>query len=540
MKLRDYQRDIYEQVLATHENALVQLETGAGKTPIEAALSKQAKYSMLVAHRITLVRQLSEKLAAFKLEHDIVGTEHTRRRCHAAHVQHGRSYIKRGHGRRLAVSIDSLSERALARIDTSAPWLIIIDEAHHVLPDNKWGKLHSLFPNARIVGFTATPARMDGESLHTSNGGLFDCLIQARGLENNGVRELIERGYLADFVAYAAPKPPGGFMDPEEPRRHDGPQKLDYASGRILLDSDPVREYQRRAAGTKAILMAPAIKNAELFAKAFIAAGIPAAAIHSTMSAARVARVLDDFARGKILVICNVDMIGEGFDMPDVQTLIIATQTKSFPRYRQWVGRVLRPSPAKPRAILIDLTSMIPAHGLPDEPVVWDLLTPPVGKCPAMIPCDSCGAYYKLRLHHCSECGAENEYLTRGAPLGNYEFDVKILDREIVELERTVIDQARIMERRRTEIIWPNYPEFGGMIGSVVSALRRWFVESLQAASVPVDAINDFLESEAAANYKWWMQHFTAADMKSGHGAKARAARAVQIFKQWQQALTTH
>jgi len=555
MELRDYQRDILDQLLATEANALVQLETGAGKTPVEAALSQHAEHSILVAHRITLVRQLSEKLAAFRLEHDIVGTEHTRRRCHASHAQHGRSYIVRGHSKRLAVSIDSLNKRVLSRINTQAPWLIIIDEAHHVLPGNKWGKLRRLFPNARIVGFTATPARMDGESLHVSNGGLFEELIQARGLENNGVRDLIERGYLADFVAYAAPKLKPETLngtvafdendrpyliedfqstDKQRPERPTIPVGLDYRAGTIWLNADPVKEYRRRADGTKAIVMAPAIKNAELFAKEFVTAGIPAAAIHSTMTASRVARILDDFARDKVRVICNVDMIGEGFDMPNVHTLIIATKTRSFPRYRQWVGRVLRPSPGKQRAILIDLTRMIQAHGLPDEPVVWDLLNPPVGKCPLMLPCDECGVYYKVRLHHCPECGAENAYLMKGKSLGNYEFDVEVLDRQLVEMERKAISEERLRERRCTEIIWPDYNrDPGGMIGKTIDALRKWLVETVRKAKVEVETINAFLESEQATDYRWWMQHFTATDMKNGVGSKARTEKALKIFRQW-------
>ncbi|MFD2404943.1 DEAD/DEAH box helicase [Azorhizophilus paspali] len=162
---------------------------------------------MLVAHRNILIQQISEKLAAFGLDHDTISTEHTRRRCMLAHRPHGRNYIRRGHATRRVASIASLvSARRHGRleIDTAAPWLIVIDEAHHVVPDNQWGQLREIFKNARIVGFTATPARMDGESLHVSKGGLFERLVQAEALGNDSVRVLIERGYLSDFVCYAA------------------------------------------------------------------------------------------------------------------------------------------------------------------------------------------------------------------------------------------------------------------------------------------------------------------------------------------------
>lgn len=562
MQLRDYQQSILAQLQASDDNALVQLDTGAGKTPIEAALAAWSPHCMIVAHRVTLIAQISEKLAAFGLDHDTVSTEYTRRRCMASHRKHARNHIRRGHAKRLAVSIDSLHAQlargALSHIDLQAPWLVIVDEAHHVIPDNKWGALRQLLPNARIVGFTATPGRMDGESLHVSKGGLFDSLVQAEGLGDDSARVLIERGYLSDFVVYAPPKGQavaiyddaaqlesavvadmiaatqsaalGIDFVPAAGRSDSRPRGLDYDTGRLVLLGDPVKEYRRRANGTQAIVMCPAIKNAEQFAQAFRDAGVPAGAIHSTMPQSQVTRTLDAFSQGRVRVICNVDMIGEGFDMPAVQTLIIATQTASFPRYRQWVGRVLRPAAGKPRAIIIDLTRQVEAHGMPDEPVKWDLLDPP--KCPKHcvgIPCDDCGAYYKMRMRECPHCGAENRWLKTGEALGNFEFDVQMLDNGLVQAERIALRAERIVERRRTEVIWPAFSDPTGMLGRVVGELRSWFVGGLVSAGVQPLQINEFLESKDAAGLDFWLQHFTAADLKS-----SKATKASKVFKQWQ------
>ncbi|MFC0708476.1 DEAD/DEAH box helicase family protein, partial [Azorhizophilus paspali] len=100
MKLRDYQTDILKQLQASTSADLVQLDTGGGKTPIEAALAAWAPRILLVAHRNILIQQISEKLAAFGLDHDTISTEHTRRRCMLAHRPHGRNYIRRGHATR--------------------------------------------------------------------------------------------------------------------------------------------------------------------------------------------------------------------------------------------------------------------------------------------------------------------------------------------------------------------------------------------------------------------------------------------------------
>lgn len=556
MKLRDYQQALLEQLQASPHNDLVQLDTGAGKTPIEAALAATAPLCLLVAHRNILITQISEKLAAFGLLHDTISTEHTRRRCIAAQRKHGRSFIQRGHATRLVCSIQSLLaqlERGAAQLDFAAPWLIVIDEAHHVIPDNMWGRLRTLFPAARIVGFTATPARMDGESLHISNGGLFDSLLQAPALGSNSVRTLIERGYLSDYVVYAGrpPKQPPLTQAQEEaiyermmletlqdaqrtapphanPTRRSAPTGLDWDGHTLTLDAHPVAAYQRIASGTQAIVMCPAISNAEEFADSFKAAGVPAACIHSGMTSAGIARVLDAFASGRVRVLTNVDMVGEGFDLPAVQTLIIATRTASFPRYRQWVGRVLRPAAGKKQATIIDLTSQVPAHGMPCDPVVWDLLHPPCGlsslRC---APCIECGAYYPSKLPQCPHCGAANALHDR-AQLGGYHFDIRLLDWSVVQTARAQIDAEKAQERRRTTVIRPDWTFGSGLINSTVTALRDWFIESLQSAGIAPAKINDFIESDAAKNRDFWMQHFTAADIKRGSKNKAK-----EVYQQW-------
>jgi superfamily II DNA or RNA helicase len=560
MQLRDYQRDIFEQLAAGCSNDLVQLDTGAGKTPIEAALAQWAPRVLLVAHRNVLIQQISEKLAAFSLEHDTISTEHTRRRCIAAHRAHGRGYIRRGHSTRIVASMQSIVaaiRHCRFNVDTTLPWLIVIDEAHHVVPDNMWGMLRTLFPASRIIGFTATPARMDGESLHVDKGGLFDRLVQARQLGNDSARALIDRGYLSGFRAYAA-RTTYNIVDSmswqERERKEDldrmldaygmpaddGQRRafrhvgrggsLDWNGGVLELAGDPVEEYKRLALGSRAILMAPAIMNAEAFAREFRAAGISSACINSTQSPSDIARLLDAFRAGQIRVLTNVDMVGEGFDLPACDTLIIATRTASFPRYRQWCGRVLRPATGKECATIIDLTGMIAQHGMPDEPVEWDLLNPPCGpKTKRHVPCQECGAFFLFKLENCPECGWQNEWLDRpsGFAPGSYQFDIKLIDqsyRGFVIRERR---EAQNAERMRTEMLRP-YDGFGGdIIGRTLNAMSSWFPRQLLEAGVSIADINQFLCSQAARDRAFWMRNFTRADIESG------GAKAVKVYEKW-------
>ncbi|HEY9746750.1 MAG TPA: DEAD/DEAH box helicase [Oculatellaceae cyanobacterium] len=557
MELRDYQVDILGQLTSATTDDIVQLDTGAGKTPIQAALADWSQYTLLVAHRNILIQQISEKLAAFGLEHDTISTEHTRRMCMLEHKKHGGNYIKRGHKTRLVASMQSIVSAIRYNrltIDTDLPWLIVIDEAHHAIPDNMWGQLRTLFPNSRIIGFTATPARMDGESLHVDKGGLFNRLVQAKQLEGNSASILIERGYLSPFKVFAARtsynvaermtadeidrkaehdaklEAMGEYVDTGQRRvfsnKKDG---LDWESGVLELMGDPVEEYKRHSPGKRAILMAPAIKNAELFAKEFRAAGIPAACINSTQSHTEIARLLDAFRTGRCLVLANVDMVGEGFDLPACDTLIIATRTASFPRYRQWCGRVLRVDPSKEFATIIDLTGMCALHGMPDDAVKWDLLNPPrAPQSPRHVPCNDCGLFFKFKLENCPQCGWENSWLrgSDGFSPGSYQFEIRLIDqsyRGFVLRERQTAKNAEIMKT----VMQRPYDGFGGdLVGRTLNRLSVWFPEALRDAGISVADINKFIASPDARSRSFWISNFSAKDLNS-------LEKALKVYKKW-------
>lgn len=560
MILRSYQRDIFEQLTASCSNDIVQLDTGAGKTPIEAALAEWAPRILLVAHRNILITQISEKLAAFGIEHDTISTEHTRRRCMSAHRQHGRNYIRRGHQTHLVASMQSIiaaKRHHRLKIDTGAEWLIVIDEAHHVVRDNMWGQLLDIIQNHRLIGFTATPARMDGESLHIEKGGVFDRLVQAESLRENSTRTLIDAGYLSGFKAftpvyaeqewerkmredpeYAILMEEIAYDDTETRERRsekkssfDGIAALDYKTGILQLCADPVACYKSMALGKPTILMAPAISNAEEMAEQFRAELISAACINSTQTPAEIARLLDAFKTGQIKVLTNVDMVGEGFDLPACKCLIIATRTTSFPRYRQWCGRVLRPDDSGEPAVIIDLTDMCIDHGLPDEPVKWDLISPPCGPLTKrQVPCEKCGYYFDFKLECCPECGAPNRWLDGEsifAP-GSFHFDIRVIDHKYVSL--VMQDRRRKKEEQRLhhELLMMSHNFGSDAVGHTINKLAQLFPKKLKDGGVPIYDINTFLQSSEARDRQFWMRNFTAQDLRLDSPAKA-----VRVYKKW-------
>lgn len=528
MRLRDYQKDIFRQVEACTGHPLVQLDTGAGKTPIIAALAAKSIRCIVIAHRNQLVIQASEKLAAFGVEHDTVSSEYTRRRAILRHRRAGLGRpIRRGHTTHIVASLLSLLgllERDPQAIDTAADWLIIIDEAHHVQPDNMWGSLKTLFKRSKIVGFTGTPARYDGGPLHVDMGGLFTELIQAESLRQDSDRILTEQGYLSDFAAIWPAC------------------ALSSAPGELAIAGDPVATYRKKALGRRAIAICASVANARDQAESFRSAGVSADYIAYDLGVVTVENTLDRFAHGEIDVLCAVDMISEGFDMPEAEVLILIARTGSFVRFRQWTGRVRRPKADGRKALIIDLVGLLLEHGMPDTPVIWDIKNPPLlAHKLQQFPCEACDTFYPAANKTCPHCGAANPFFAR--PDGVGEFFIKIrryLDSHLLErmegdLRRQAMDdrQRALDERMKSEIIVPAaLRQLRGKdaISSGVFQLTQWSVDSLQDRGFNIYEINCFLNDPEVQKAEWWVKRFTMADMRHPGGPE----KLNKVFAKWQ------
>lgn len=520
MKLRDYQTDILSKVkksVLSGENPLVQLDTGAGKTPIIAALCAQFENTIVLTHRNELAVQASDKLAAFGIEHDFVGTKSTRQRASFRHHVngHGRGLIV-GSKNCIVASVQSLISWDNAKkfhVNQDKNWVVLIDEAHHALAENMWGDVGRILKNRQFVGFTGTPARLDGEPLHQEKGGLFSCLIQAESLKKNSTRTLMERGFLADYIAFS-PADPSQFT-------------FDYEKKQVA--GSVVGAYKKHADGTKAICLCVSIKAAKILAKEFSSAGIPSMSISSDMGQSSINRVLDFFADGRIKVMCAVDMVSEGFDCPDAETLICTNFTKSFVRYRQWVGRVLRPSDGKV-ARIIDMCGLIYEHGMPDDDVVWDILNPPVRSQKLQhIPCTCCKQFFKASASACPHCGAENEVFNRGSGKVS-RYLIERLDLSLIEQERQAISLELQKKELEERIVMPYFGAEYGAIGSAVAKIRLKFVAALEDLGITFSEINKFLRSQECKDHDFWVNRFTIAHLNQHEKFRMKS---LKEFQKW-------
>lgn len=507
--LRDYQQSLVTLSCATPGNVLIQADTGSGKTRVLAEIAKIHQQVICIAHRNILIKQSSRELARFNIKHEVIATTHTRRLCMTEHRRIGGNWL--GKSSKWVSSIDSLlsrQRRGLLTLDTQAAWLIIVDEAHHMIDDNKWGKLTEIFPNARIIGATATPCRLDQVSLARGHGGVFDALIQAPELQQDSVKTLIKQGYLSDFKAYSLPE----RIDSRKLMlgQHDYTYKsLIEATNEVQFEmaGDAVKHYKRLASGKQALVFCVNIDIAKETAKHFKASGIASASIHSKMGSAEVARVFDLFERRVIQVLCNVDMIGEGVDIPAIEALIMLRKTASFGLYRQWCGRSLRPESGKDHAILIDHVGNILTHGLPDQHISWNLNNPPQAKKSNLMPCPKCLLIMHAWLLTCPECGA----VISRASVGYGQANVRYIDVNLVLMKRDTIDRE-LRENTVLDIRECAERLAPGVLGDAIHQIRLWFADSL-SDQLSIKALNDFFKATARATF--WMDNFRWQDVKT-------------------------
>ncbi len=530
--LRNYQKEIEEgahRALSSGLNTLIQADTGAGKTRILAAIACRYNNVLLVAHRNTLVSQLSLEFAKAGLQHGMLTAKTTRRRAELLHRRHlGKSAISTTAGRYVC-SVDTIlsqARRNTLNIDCSKSWLIIVDEAHHMVEENKWGKLCAIFRNSLVLGATATPARLDGVMLRRGNGGVFDILVQAESLKNGSVEKLITGGFLSPFKCYGI-----------EPRININALvmgKHDYTSVSLISETenhaqamagDAVEHYRRLANGKRAVAFCVSIEFAELTAEMYRKSGISSAAIHSKMGRTEIDRIFDLFESGQIQVLCNVDMTGEGVDIPAIEVLIMLRKTASLTLYRQWIGRSLRPCTGKDFAIIIDHADNVRKHGLPDGDIEWSLDRNPAEQKSNLMPCPGCRALVKAWEAVCPECG---EVFKSESGAGNQKSAVYI-DYQLVEIYRT-----REAQESRDNAIAITIPaeqiahliKNGGKASEITTRVALWFFDNIKENVTRKQAENFFFKYN---NMQFWASNFTLEEIK-----KPNEKKCMRVFNEAQ------
>jgi superfamily II DNA or RNA helicase len=417
IKLRPYQSELKSQIFQAwncgYRNVLLVLPTGMGKTKtfcslvIDTLVGPNALRTSIMVHRKELVQQICLTLAEEEIPHNIIASrKDIAGIIKAERRMFGRQFYNQ-HSPVSVISVDTL----ISRQDTYKTWCdsvqqVITDEAAHVLRENKWGKALALFKNARGLGVTATPERLDRKGLGSHADGVYDVMVQGPT-----TRWGIQNKFLSK---YKIAVPPSDFAQ----HLKEGSDTSDYskqamieASNKSKIVGDVLEKYIQFAMGKQAIYFATDVVTAKKMAQQFCDKGIPAKALDGTTADSERLEALIQFREKKIKVLFNVDLFDEGLDVPGIEVVGMARPTKSLGKFLQMIGRGLRLAEGKEFMILIDHVGNIKHHGFPDDVRNWtlDRITKRGSKTNFTRICGNvtCNAPYDRALTECPWCGFE-------------------------------------------------------------------------------------------------------------------------------------
>jgi len=393
-----------------HKRLLLQAPTGAGKTVIAGEIIRSAvgkgKTSIFLVHRRVLAQQSSNKLTEAGVDHGMLMAGHApvTRFVTVASIQTMMSWCeKRG----------------------IHPWpacdILIIDECHRSMSP-LYGKIIEHYPEAIVIGLTATPARGDGQGL----GDLYDTMVQCPSIS-----ELISQGFLVPPILYAPTQPDlsgvsvraGDYVESELASAMDKPK----------LVGDVVENFGRICPDRKAIVFASSVAHSIHIAEEFNRAGVNAAHVDGKTPQDEREEIDRKHRSGEIQVVSNCAVYIEGYDNPGIDCCILARPTKSVVMYLQMLGRAIRCFPGKKDSIIIDHAGAVYEHGFPEEYDDWELTTGKVApnkiqekrkaKEAHPITCKNCFTIYKGRPI-CPTCGTLHEVNGRGVEVIDGELGI--------------------------------------------------------------------------------------------------------------------
>ncbi len=445
MELREYQKQLEKTVhdmwAQANINIGLVLPTGAGKMVLlTKILADHVGYAIVIVHRVELVSQLSQALAQWGVYHNIIAQKVSIQNIVNIHMYRFKRTFYNSQSKIYVAGIDTL----LRLKPYQNEWmqkisLIIQDEAHHVLKKNKWGKVLQLFPDCKGLYPTATPCRADGNGLGRQSDGVLDIL-----LEGPKMRELIKMGFLTEYLIIV---PPNNLDLSDVTISASGdysPPKLRNAVHRSQITGDVVKHYLKFAKDKLGITFAVDIQSAKEITEDFKNAGVSAELITSKTPDILRAQIMARFRNREILQLVNVDLLGEGVDVPAIEVISMARPTQSYVVYAQQFGRALRPLDGKSKAIIIDHVGNVIRHGLPDDlRRTWSLERMERrarGKQEDVIPLrvcvnPQCLAAYERIKKCCPICGFQPQPISRKS--------IDHVDGDLIELDAETLAKMR-------------------------------------------------------------------------------------------------
>ena len=411
MELRPYQEEARQAVESQWEKGLKKtllvLPTGCGKTIVFAKVAEdQVRHGsrvLILAHRGELLEQAADKIG-----------KATRLGC--AVEKADQTCI--GSWFRVVVgSVQSLMrEKRLSQFPEDYFGTIIIDEAHHCI-SGSYQKVLGHFPEARVLGVTATPDRGDMRNL----GEVFESLAYEYTLPR-----AIREGYLSPIKAMTIPLK----LDLSGVALQSG----DFKAGDLATALDPylyqiAGEMAKYCRERKTVVFLPLVKTSQKFRDILLEKGFRAAEVNGESKDR--AEILEDFDQGKYNVLCNSMLLTEGWDCPSVDCVVVLRPTKVRSLYSQMVCRGTRLHPGKEHLLLLDFLWHTERHEL----------------ChPASLICENEDVARKM---------TEDLEAAAGCPVDLEEAEKKASEEVVAEREEALAAKLAEMKHRKKKLVDP-------------------------------------------------------------------------------------
>ena len=411
MELRPYQEEARQAIEKQWEDGvkktLLVLPTGCGKTIVFAKVTedqvRRGKRVLILAHRGELLEQAADKIG-----------KATRLGC--AVEKADQTCI--GSWFRVVVgSVQSLMrEKRLSQFPEDYFGTIIIDEAHHCI-SGSYQKVLGHFPEARVLGVTATPDRGDMRNL----GEVFESLAYEYTLPR-----AIREGYLSPIKAMTIPLK----LDLSGVALQSG----DFKAGDLATALDPylyqiAGEMAKYCRERKTVVFLPLVKTSQKFRDILLEKGFRAAEVNGESKDR--AEILEDFDQGKYNVLCNSMLLTEGWDCPSVDCVVVLRPTKVRSLYSQMVGRGTRLHPGKEHLLLLDFLWHTERHEL----------------ChPASLICENEDVARKM---------TEDLEAAAGCPVDLEEAEKKASEEVVAEREEALAAKLAEMKHRKKKLVDP-------------------------------------------------------------------------------------
>jgi len=379
--------------------------TGAGKTVIKAFTAKhfadKDQVVVIFAHRDVLLSQISMTLAKCGIPHQLICSAATEKDITNSHVdEFGFTYCA-PKAKVYVASVLTWVNRDISRLAPLVKcWML--DEAHHLTIGTSWHRVVDSLPNAKGLGVTATPLRADNKGLGRDFGGVFESIVEAPDMG-----ELMDMGYLSRYRIYSIASKLDEVQLPVTASGDYSQKKLAAVTEEADIVGSAVGHYLKHGEGGQAITFVPSISYAKVVEKEFNDAGIPSVALSSKDPLSYRNKKIKEFKKGKITNVINVDLFGEGFDVPACSVVIMLRKTASYGLFKQMFGRMLRVFDGKPYGVLIDHVGNAGVHcvhGAPHDDPEWSL-EPEIRKKKKKNAAD-------IDEVTCSECGLDYMPLT--------------------------------------------------------------------------------------------------------------------------------